>query len=76
MISLHDYSKFKENGEESLPTLLNNLNKIVEEELEIVYVKPQEITIFQVFEKKVQFCYFLHCLIHDSYSAYSPYYRK
>lgn len=48
MISLHDYSKSKDNGE-ALPTLLNDLNKSVEEEFEIMYIKPQEITIFQVF---------------------------
>lgn len=52
MISLHDYSKSKDNGE-ALPTLLNDLNKLVEEEFEIVYIKPQEITIFQVFDKNV-----------------------
>jgi len=48
MISLHDYSKSKETEAESLPTLLNDLNKLVEDEIEIVYFTPQEITIFQV----------------------------
>lgn len=48
MISLHDYSKSKETVEDSLPTLLNDLNKLVDDEIEIVYFTPQEITIFQV----------------------------
>lgn len=48
MISLHDYSKSKENINESLPTLLNDLNNFVDKEFDIVYIKPQEITIFQV----------------------------
>jgi hypothetical protein len=48
MISLHDYSKSKENAEDSLPTLLNDLNKLVDDEIEIVYFTPKEITIFQV----------------------------
>jgi len=48
MISLHDYSKSKETEAESLPTLLNDLNKLVKDEIEIVYFTPQEITIFQV----------------------------
>lgn len=47
LISLHDYSKSKQDVNDSLPTLLNHFNKFVEE-YEIVYVKPQEITIFQV----------------------------
>jgi len=47
LISLHDYSKLKENVDEPLPTLLNDLNKLVDE-IEIVYFTPQEITIFQV----------------------------
>lgn len=50
MISLHDYSKSKETEEDSLPTLLNNFNKLVDENFELVYIKPQEITIFQVFK--------------------------
>jgi len=48
MISLHDYSKTKETVGDSLPTLLNDLNKLVDDEIEIVYFTPQEITIFQV----------------------------
>lgn len=44
MISLHDYSKSKETDVDVLPTLLNN----IDEKFEIVYIKPQEITIFQV----------------------------
>lgn len=48
MISLHDYSKSKENAEDSLPTLLNDLNKL-SDEIEILCFKPQKITIFQVF---------------------------
>lgn len=48
MISLHDYSKSKQNVDEFLPTLLNNLNKS-NKKLEFVYSKPQEITIFQVY---------------------------
>lgn len=48
MISLHDYSKCKETAEDVLPTLLNNINKLVDEKFEIVCIKPQEITIFQV----------------------------
>jgi len=48
MISLHDYSKSKENAEDSLPKLLNDLNKLVDDEIEIVYFTPKEITIFQV----------------------------
>lgn len=47
MISLHDYSKSKEAVGDSLPTLLNDLNKL-DDEIEIVYFTPQEITIFQV----------------------------
>lgn len=48
MNNLHDYSKCKDVND-SLPTLLNDLNKLVDEEFEIVYIKPKEITIFQVF---------------------------
>lgn len=48
MISLHDYSKSKDNAEDSLPTLLNDLNKLPDDEIEILYFMPQEITIFQV----------------------------
>jgi len=48
MISLHDYSKSKENAEDSLPTLLNDLNKLPDDEIEILCFTPQEITIFQV----------------------------
>lgn len=49
MISLHDYSKFKDDPEESLPTLLNDLNRLHDEPIDIVFIKPKEITIFQVF---------------------------
>lgn len=59
MISLHDYSKCNENVNESLPTLLNNLNELVDEDIEIVSIKPQEITIFQVFKN---FIYILGCI--------------
>lgn len=52
MISLHDYSKSKETVDDSLPTLLNDLNKLVDDEIEIVYFTPQEITIFQEVNKK------------------------
>jgi len=52
MIRLHDYSKSNENIDE-LPTLLNNLNKLVDEDIEIVYIKPKEITIFQVFKTQI-----------------------
>jgi len=55
MISLHDYSKAIETPESSLPTLLNDLNKIVDDEIEIVYYTPQEITIFQVFKLYILF---------------------
>lgn len=55
MISLHDFSKFKDVND-SLPTLLNDLNKLVDEELEIVYIKPKEITIFQEIKKKSRNC--------------------
>lgn len=48
MISLHDYSKSKEAVGDSLPTLLNDLNKLDDDKIEIVYFTPQEITIFQV----------------------------
>lgn len=48
MISLHDYSKSKENEEDLLPTLLNDLNKLVDDEIDVLYFTPQEITIFQV----------------------------
>jgi len=48
MISLHDFSKSKENENQLLPTLLNDLNKFVDDEFDIIYIKPQEITIFQV----------------------------
>jgi len=48
MISLHDYSKSKEIETDSLPTLLDDLNKLVDDEIEFVYFTPQEITIFQV----------------------------
>lgn len=48
MISLHDYSKFKEREEDSLPTLLTSLNKLIDDKFELVFIKPQEITIFQV----------------------------
>lgn len=48
MISLHDYSKSKESEEDSLPTLLTSLNKLVDEKFELIFIKPQEITIFQV----------------------------
>jgi len=51
MISLHDYSKLNKNVDESLPTLLNNLNKLVDEDIDIFYIKPREITIFQVFSR-------------------------
>lgn len=47
MISLHDYSKCKDVND-SLPTLLNDLNKLVDDEFEIPYIKPKEITIFEV----------------------------
>lgn len=49
MISLHDYSKSKDDEKESLPTLLNDLNKMLDEPFEILCLKPKEITIFQVF---------------------------
>ncbi|XP_027842053.2 exosome component 10 isoform X2 [Aphis gossypii] len=52
MISLHDYSKSKENAEDSLPTLLNDLNKLPDDEIEILCFTPQEITIFQEVNKK------------------------
>lgn len=56
MISLHDYSKSKENMEESLPTLLNDLNKLAVLESDIIYIKPQEITIFQVLDNNGDSC--------------------
>ncbi|XP_025192206.1 exosome component 10 isoform X1 [Melanaphis sacchari] len=52
MISLHDYSKSKENVEEVLPTLLNDINKLVEDDIEIVYFTPPQISIFQEVNKK------------------------
>lgn len=54
MISLHDYSKSKENVEDSLPTLLNDFNKLVDDKIEIVYFTPKEITIFQEANKKTR----------------------
>lgn len=54
MISLHDYSKSKESEEDSLPTLLTSLNKLVDDKFELVFIKPQEITIFQVL--KINIC--------------------
>lgn len=48
MISLHDYSKSKEDVEKPMHTLLNDKNKLDDQEFEIVHIKPQEITIFQV----------------------------
>lgn len=52
LISLHDYSKLKKENSEILPTLLNDLNKLIDNEYTSVYIKPQEITIFQVYTKK------------------------
>lgn len=48
MISLHDYSKSKEDDQKSMPTLLNDRNQLAGQEFEIVCIQPQEITIFQV----------------------------
>jgi len=62
MISLHDYSKSKENAEDSLPTLLNDLNKLPNDEIEILCFTPQDITIFQVLNYRFQYssvCFYL-----------------
>lgn len=48
LISLHDYSKLKKEDAETLPTLLNDLNILIDKEYKNIYIKPQEITIFQV----------------------------
>lgn len=62
LISLHDYSKSKQNMEEFLPTLLSNLNKL-NEKLDFVFSKPQEITIFQVYTNITIFIYYINTVL-------------